>query len=210
MLGMKLAVASGNISPVWPATGIAIAAVYLGGYRLAPGVFFGALVFEWLTGAPWIVLLGGPAANMLEPIIAVYAIRRFTSDSGPLESSLSVVKYFFFAGILATAVSATIGVASMCAGGLGSWDQYGYLWSTWWLGNVMGAVVVAPVILVWAEPLVGWRRRERIVEGLTLVTFLVLFSILIFVSGLQLVGWSGSAAGCHLLHAACDLGCVAF
>ena len=41
VLGVKLAaVASGNISPVWPATGIAIAVVYLGGYRMAPGVWF--------------------------------------------------------------------------------------------------------------------------------------------------------------------------
>ena len=50
-LGLKLAVASGNVSPVWPATGFAIAAVYLGGYRLAIGVWLGGLVSELLTGA---------------------------------------------------------------------------------------------------------------------------------------------------------------
>jgi signal transduction histidine kinase/CheY-like chemotaxis protein len=193
VLGMKLAVADGNISPVWPATGFAIAAVYLGGYRLAIGVWLGGLVFELFTGAPWIVCIGSPIANMLEPIVAVHLIRRFTRGADPFSSALNVIEYFVFAGVLATAASATIGVASMCAGNLGQWNQYGFLWSTWWLGNVMGAVVVAPAILVWTEPLKDWRQPGRIVEGIALVCLLVVTCFFIFVTGMQLIGWSGNA-----------------
>ena len=193
VLGMKLSVASGNISPVWPATGFAIAAVYLGGYHLALGVGLGGLVFELCTEAPWIVCVGGPIANMLEPIIAVYLIRRFTRGGAPFSSAVNVIEYFVFAGVVATAASATIGVASMCAGNVGPWSQYGFLWSTWWLGNIMGAVVVAPAILVWTEPLRGWRQRRRIVEGLALVGLLLATCFFIFVTGMQLIGWSGNA-----------------
>ncbi len=193
VLGMKMGVASGNISPVWPATGIAIAAVYLGGYRLAWGVWLGGLCFEIYTGAPWIACLGAPIANMLEPIVAVYLMRQYAGDTALLSSRFSVIKYFVFAGILAPALSATIGVASMCAGDLGQWDQYPSLWRTWWLGNIMGAVVVAPAILVWTEPLEERPTRRRLFEGGLLVVLLVLTSLFIFVSGMQLIGWDGNA-----------------
>ncbi len=192
-LGMKLGVANGNISPVWPATGFAIAAVYLGGYRMALGVWLGGLIFELYTAAPWIVCVGSPIANLLEPIIAVYLIRRFTSGAASFATARNVIEYFVFAGVLATAASATLGVASMCAGNLGQWNQYGFLWSTWWLGNVMGAVVVAPAILVWTEPLKGWRQQDRIVEGVVLVGLLLVTCFFIFVTGMQLIGWSGNA-----------------
>jgi len=189
-----MAVASGNISPVWPATGIAIAAVYLFGYRIAPGVWLSGLIFEIYTGAPLVVCAGALVANVLEALIAVYMMRQFVGESSPFSSALNVIRYIVAAGPLSTGVSATIGVASMCAGGLGEWDQYVFLWSTWWLGNVMGAVVVAPAILVWAEPLMTRRRPEgKLLEASVLAALLMVVSLLVFVWGMPIFGWSGNA-----------------
>src|SRR5712691_9659860 len=41
-LGLSLAFINANVSPVWPPTGIAIAAVLLLGYRIWPGILLGA------------------------------------------------------------------------------------------------------------------------------------------------------------------------
>ena len=102
--GVKLAVASSNISPVWPATGIAIAAVFQLGYRVAPGVWLGGLAVEVYTGAPWVVCLGAPVANILEPLIAVALLRHFSGDAGLFRSARSVMEYFASAGVIAMAV----------------------------------------------------------------------------------------------------------
>src|SRR5882672_6865100 len=48
-LGLMVAYLNDSVSPVWPATGVAIAAVWWLGYRVAPGVFLGALVVNLLT-----------------------------------------------------------------------------------------------------------------------------------------------------------------
>jgi len=63
-------------------------------------------------------------------------------------------------GLVSTAVSATIGVTSLALGGYADWAQYGSVWLTWWLGDAGGALVVAPVLLLWSQaPAIRWTRR---------------------------------------------------
>jgi signal transduction histidine kinase/CheY-like chemotaxis protein len=157
-------------------------------------VWLGGVAVEVYTGAPWVVCLGAPVANILEPIIAVALLRHCSDDVGLFRTARSVVEYFALAGVVATAFSATLGVASMCLGGLGTWDQYGHLWSTWWLGNVMGAVVVAPVILVLVQPLKGPWPLRRIVEVAALVMMLVFVSLFLFVWQVPLFGGRGNSS----------------
>jgi signal transduction histidine kinase/DNA-binding response OmpR family regulator len=188
-IGMKLAVVDGNISPVWPATGIAIAAVYLRGFRCLPGVFLGGLLAELYAHSSWIICVGAPIANVLEPLVAVAMLRR--CERPLFGSSRSVAEYFLFAGVWGTAASATVGVAAMCLGGNGQWQQYSFLWMTWWLGNLMGAMIVCPLIVVFAD----WRPQrlspKQWVEGVFSVLLLTFASLLIFGSHLP----SGSQYG---------------
>ena len=192
--GGKLAIAAGNISPVWPSTGIAIAAVYRWGYRVAPGVWLGGLIFELYTGAPAVVCLVTPVANAFEPLVAVSLLRRFGDVGGVFSTARGVVQYFVFAGLLATALSALLGVASMCLGQLDSWDQYGYLCLTWWLGDIMGAVVVAPALLVLSQPIPGPWPRQRFVEAAVLLGLLAAVSLFIFFWQVPLFGGRAHAS----------------
>jgi diguanylate cyclase (GGDEF)-like protein len=62
-----------------------------------------------------------------------------------------------------TTVSATIGVTSLAMGGFADWAKYGAIWSTWWLGDAVGAVVVTPFLLLWREnPHLNWTRKQAI------------------------------------------------
>ena len=70
-----------------------------------------------------------------------------------------------FAAVLSTIVSATIGVTSLQLGGLVARGSFVETWRSWWLGDAIGALLVAPMILVWAtarRPLV---RPERMPEA---------------------------------------------
>jgi signal transduction histidine kinase/ActR/RegA family two-component response regulator len=80
---------------------------------------------------------------------------------------------------LSTVVSATIGVASLCLGGVQPWEAYGELWSVWWLGDAMGALVVAPVLLTWAAGRGRW-PAWRLVEGIVLLGGLIATGAIVF------------------------------
>src|SRR5216110_332672 len=151
-LGLSLAFLNASVSPVWPPTGVAIAIVFWLGYRAVPGVFLGALLANsLLTNVPLATTLGIAIGNTLEAITAVYLLRRFNGSRIPFNRVIDVLKFLLFAVIFSTAISATIGTLSLCLGGAATWSNFGWLWLTWWLGDGVGALVVAPLILTWVE-----------------------------------------------------------
>src|SRR5438034_8966003 len=74
--GLQLDAISGFATLVWPPTGIALAALLLGGFALWPGVFLGAVVANILTGAPLLIAGGIGIGNTLEALLAAYALTR--------------------------------------------------------------------------------------------------------------------------------------
>jgi integral membrane sensor domain MASE1 len=67
-LGLDLAFATRSVTAIWPPTGIALAALILGGYRLWPAVALGALVTNLDTGVPAVTVLGITCGNTLEAL----------------------------------------------------------------------------------------------------------------------------------------------
>src|SRR5512137_2853011 len=75
-LGLKMAYVQANTSPVWPPTGIGLAALLILGYRYWPGIGLGVLLGSLLTGAPFDLAVGMSLGNTLEALIAVYCLKR--------------------------------------------------------------------------------------------------------------------------------------
>ena len=180
-LGLSLAFLNASVSPVWPPTGVAIAVVFWLGYRAVPGVFLGALLANsLLTNVSFATTSGITIGNTLEAIAAVYLLRRFIGSRLPFNRVIDVLKFLLFAVILSTAISATIGTLSLCLGGAATWSNFGWLWLTWWLGDGVGALVVAPLILTWVErPIERWSGR-RWAEGAALLIALWILSATIY------------------------------
>src|SRR5256886_7208114 len=180
-LGLSLAFLNASVSPVWPPTGVAIAVVFWLGYRAVPGVFLGALLANsLLTNVPFATTSGIAIGNTLEAIIAVYLLRRFVGSRIPFNRVMDVLKFLLFAVIFSTAISATIGTLSLCLGGAATWSNFGWLWLTWWSGDGVGALVVAPLILTWLDiPTERWSGR-RWVEGAALLLALWILSATIY------------------------------
>src|SRR5205807_426507 len=74
------------------------------------------------------------------------------------ESPQNVFKFTLLAGLVSACVSATIGVTSLALAGFAAWDNFGAIWFTWWLGDMAGALVIAPFLLLWMTP---QKRRWR-------------------------------------------------
>ena len=181
-MGLQIGAISGFATLVWPPTGIALVALLLGGYRLWPGIFLGALIANSWTGAPIPVALGIASGNTLEAVVATYLLRHLSDFRLSLDRVRDAVAFILIGGGLATLVSATIGTASLQSGGLVEPGQFAATWRAWWLGDGMGALLIAPAVLVWASKPIGIPPARRLLEASVLTLAVILASIVIFVS----------------------------
>ncbi len=180
-LGLSLAFINASVSPVWPATGIAIALVLWFGYRALPGVLIGALIANYtLTNVSLLTALGISLGNSLEALTAVYLLRRNVQARNPFTRAIDVLKFVGYAAILSTAIAATIGNVTLCLGGNEQWSSFGWLWFTWWLGDAVGALVVTPLILSWLDRSYERWRGLRLLEALVLLFSLSVLAATIF------------------------------
>ena len=134
-------------SPVWPPTGLAIAALLLWGPRLWPGIFVGAFAANMLTAGTPATSAAIATGNALEAIVGFLLVSRFAKGVQAFDTARTVGIFAISAGVAAPLVSASIGVTSLAVAGFVPWGLYGAVWKTWWLGDVSGALIVAPLIV---------------------------------------------------------------
>lgn len=177
-LGLAMAFDVAQITAIWPPTGIALAAVLLLGYRVWPGIALGAFIANITTNEPLGTALGITLGNTLEALAGAWMLRR--AGFNPQLSRLhDVLALLLCSALLSTTISATIGTASLCMGGVQPWEAYNELWWLWWLGDATGALLVAPVLLVWCGKPHALHRRD-IVEAVTTTSALIALSLIIF------------------------------
>lgn len=179
-LGLLLASVHTNVSPVWPPTGIAIAAILIFGRRLWPAVLIGALAANLWTDVSTPVAAGIAVGNTLEALTASYLLKHQISSDEFLGSIKSVLKFVLFAVVISPMVSATIGNLSLLLGGEAQWSEIARLWVTWWLGDGFGALIVAPFILAWDARLRDRLSSKAILEGSVLLVLLFIVSMVVF------------------------------
>ena len=149
-LGLRLASIYPSATPIWPPTGLAIAAILLRGYRIAPAIFIGALLVNQLTAGSIFTSLGIASGNTLEAMIAGYLVRIWGEGEQVFDTPNGVIK-FALISLVATVVSATIGVSCLTLAGYAEVSSFISIWLTWWFGDLAGALVVAPVVVLWAK-----------------------------------------------------------
>src|SRR5437016_546093 len=173
-LGLLLAFVHASATAVWPPTGIALAAFLLLGYRVWPGIFLGAFLVNLTTAGSVATTLGIATGNTLEGLAGAYLVNRFAHGAHAFDRPQEVFKFAVLAGLASTTVSPFFGVTSLAIGGYADWAAYGRIWLTWWLGDAGGALIVAPVLLLWGQdPRARWTLGQVKEVGLLLVTLLL-------------------------------------
>lgn len=179
-LGLRLAFVNPSATAVWPPTGIALAALLLLGRQVWPGVFLGAFLVNVTTAGSVATSLGIATGNTLEAIAGWYLLNRFANGCKAFERTPDIFKFAVLAGLVSTTISATLGVTSVCLGGLASWSGFGPIWLTWWLGDAVGALVVTPLLVLWWRgPRSGWSVAQ-FVEAVTLLASIFLIGQTVF------------------------------
>lgn len=179
-LGLAFAVVGNTVTLVWPPSGIALVALLLFGYRLAPGIFLGAWIANASTGLPIeqssLIALG----NVGEALAGTFLLTRLTDFRTDLSRRKDILLLFVLAACVATAVSATVGAFVLVWGRVVDFSGYFTVWISWWLGDMMGILVIAPFLLVCMEH--PWRLPIplQICEGALLLISVILVSYNVF------------------------------
>ena len=181
-LGLELAFEHASITAVWPPTGISLAAILIWGYRMWPGVALGAALANTFTGdVPASAVLGITVGNTLEALVGAFLLTRVADFQPSLERVRDILALVVLAGGISTMVSATIGVTSLWIGNeITSAGDMPSAWRVWWLGDMGGDLLVAPVLLVIGSGARFPREPARIAEAAALLAMLVGASLFVF------------------------------
>jgi PAS domain S-box-containing protein len=163
-IGFRFAFVAEQVTTVWAPTGIAQAALLIWGRSLWPAIWLGAFVANARTEAPLWVAAGIAIGNTLEATAAVWILKRLRVFDPALRRVADVFAFIAVAAVLSTAIGATIGVSVLCGAGVQPWSRFPDLWSDWWLGDALGALVFAPVLLTAART-TAWSRRRFVETG---------------------------------------------
>ncbi|HYV56899.1 MAG TPA: MASE1 domain-containing protein [Candidatus Nitrosopolaris sp.] len=187
-LGLTMAFVAEQVTTVWPPTGIALAAILVLGPAVWPAIALGAFLANVTAHESLVTAVAIATGNTLEVVVGGWFLRRLGFRSS-IERLRDVLGLMVFAAGISTMVSATIGVASLCLSDAQPWGAFARLWSDWWIGDAMGALVMAPLLLVWACPSpLGWNRRKGAEIALLSAT-LVAASLVVFAGWLGLEGY---------------------
>jgi len=148
-IGLSFATVNPSATAIWPPTGIALASLLLFGNRVIPAIFVGAFVVNVTTAGTIGTSLGIALGNTLEGYVGAYLINRFANGLHAFSTVNSIFKFFFFASIISTMVSADIGLIMLLVSKLASWKDFVPVWLTWWLGDMSGSLIITPLFLVW-------------------------------------------------------------
>jgi diguanylate cyclase (GGDEF)-like protein len=169
-----------SATAVWPPSGFALAALLMFGRGAWRAVFAGAFFVYFLTSVDLLKSLALGIGNTFEAVVGAVLIERFAAGIDVFRSSRTVFR-FAAVTMLSTSIAATMGaVGTIFSEG---WSDFGYTWLTWWLGNLTGTFVIAPLILLWATtPLVRprWKDVSELVEGFLLLVLLVTVCLVVF------------------------------
>lgn len=173
-------------STLWPPSGICLAAVLLGGYRLWVGVAIGSFIANVLGGlqrgipfdAVTVAAALITAGNTLQALVAAFLVRRTCGPTDLFGHWQTVLTFVLLGPMASTTISAFFGTAALYLNGIIPWQECRPMWANWWLGNMMGGLIFAPLILVW------WTQPISRAQPRTLWEAVVVFALLITVSQL--------------------------
>ncbi|HZO66279.1 MAG TPA: SpoIIE family protein phosphatase [Kribbellaceae bacterium] len=145
-LGLNLSLVEHNVTPLWPPTGIALAAFLLLGRSMWPGVALAALAVNLPISNGPLPALVTAVGNTVAPLVAAIILERvgFRRQLDRQRDALAIV---FLGALASMTISATVGATTLFASGAIGADELAGAWVVWWTGDAMGILAVAPFLL---------------------------------------------------------------
>lgn len=170
------------VSVVWPSSGVALAAVLMGGPRYVVAVIMGSLAVGFFTQGSLAGVLGIALVNALEAYLGYWLLSRLRHYSSKFESITDYL-YLCAVGATACAVSALLGTVVLFFSGDITADTYNTVMNHRWMGHTIGVALVTSLILSWRKwPVMAPRR---LLEAAFLLGLSVMVGQVVFLNWLQ-------------------------
>ncbi|MEX2394567.1 MAG: MASE1 domain-containing protein, partial [Actinomycetota bacterium] len=179
-IGLRLALENRNVTALWPPTGIAVAALVLGGIRLWPGVAIGALVANLLNDAPASTAAAITVGNTIAPVVAAALLTKVLKLRTTLDRVRDVLLLFVVGGFGAMLISATAGTFALIATDAAGTSSPFSIFIVWWVGDAIGVVLFAPLILLVSHARQTVPVVKQPLEWVALITVTALTGLAVF------------------------------
>jgi PAS domain S-box-containing protein len=192
-LALLMAIPPGYATAVWPAAGLALAALLVLGTRFWPAVLVGSFLvnigtsFDASSRSTIVrsiaVAAGIGAGAALQAAVGAKLIRRVVGFPTSLSLEWDVGKFLLLGGPLSCLVNASVGVLVLALASVIKPAQIPFSWWTWWVGDTIGVLLVTPLALIWtAEPQHVWRARRGPVAVPLIVCATLVIAIFVYAS----------------------------
>ena len=170
---------SSNLGPVWPAYGIALAAILICGYRAWVGVAAGAFLVAFFSPVSHVAAFGQAAGTTFAATTGAFFLRRIANFDSSLSRLSDALSLIALGGFGSAIVSASIGVSVLYASHVHAYSGLGAAWLIYWLGDATGVLLVTPLALRFTDFL-EVRGRDRFTELVILLFLLAAVCFVIF------------------------------
>lgn len=149
-----------NAGSLWPASGVAFAALVIYGSRLWPGVFLGAFLALMIDNTLMPAMLMA-AGNTFECLAGAWLALNVLDFRRHLDRPRDVIVLFIPVALLTSTISASFGMFALFLDNAVTADNFLPRALVWWLGDALGIAVVAPLILTFRRNAVRMDARKR-------------------------------------------------
>ena len=179
-LGWRMSVTTNDsiVCAIWPAAGLGLALAILYGWRIWPGIFIGALLFNLLEFRSTWLTIQLSIINTIEAVLPALLLARidFQPALGRLRDCLAIWLAFNFSAALAAA----LGVLTLAGLNLTTLANFGGLWFIWFIANATGSMILGCLMLTWSTARLSDWNFLRVLEMVALLTSAVFVVRLLF------------------------------
>ena len=157
-----------------PASGLALATLLIGGKRYAWSVFLGGVLVNLTSSLALWAVFAIALSNTLEALLGVWLLKRDSRFDSHLRSLRDYLRLIFLGGI-GSGFGALIGASALLVSGVLVPETFWLGFRQWWMGDVLGIILIAPLFLVWRLEKSDWLEMKRVHVAVLLLglTFLV-------------------------------------
>ncbi len=170
---------------IYPSSGIGLAAVLLGGNKYALSVYFGAMLINVFSQSPIGLTLILPLASTLESLFAVWLLTHYGYSLRAINSFKDFFRLTGIVGAISSSIAALMGSTMLLLAGSITGNAYLTTFRDWWMGDMLGIILVTPIILVWRTLPMGWLKPARLFEFSLLITLTFFAGQIIFMDWFQ-------------------------
>src|SRR5262249_57365701 len=74
----------------------------------------------------------------------------------------------------------TLGVGSLSLAEYADWAEFPSIWATWWMGDLAGALVITPAIVLWGTKPARWTDRRELIQSCLIYAATIAVGLLAF------------------------------